>query len=184
MFLDSETLPVAGLMLANFDSIDRALGEVLPEEFTDWILGEAYRGRWGLLGLYHRDPKWVLGDNFNSRQEDPRFREIHTLLRRVPRKISSTFMWLGPNSHIFPHVDDPAVHSARILLGLRTNPGARMRVGSEVRTIERGKIYAFDSSVDHEAGNEGDEARIVFGIEVAWEYRLEPLLSEPEATPR
>lgn len=176
MFLASATLPVAGLMLANFDAIDRAFDRVVPEEFVDWILEDSYRGRWRLMGLHHRNPNWVLGESFNSRANDPRFEEIHGLLRRVPGLISSTFMWLDPGSHIFAHVDDPAVHSARILLGLRSNPGARMRVGAEVRTIERGKIYAFDSSVDHETGNEGDEPRIVFGIEVAWEHSRDPLL--------
>ncbi|MBI1380517.1 MAG: hypothetical protein GC161_05440 [Planctomycetaceae bacterium] len=176
MFLDTNTLPVAGMMLANFDAIDRALALAGPDEFVDWIQEDSFRGRWRLLGLHHRNPDWVLGESFNSRANDPRFEEIHGLLRRVPGLISSTFMWLDPGSHIFAHVDDPAVHSARILLGLRSNPGARMRVGPEVRTIERGEIYAFDSSVDHETGNEGDEPRIVFGIEVAWEHSREPLL--------
>lgn len=179
MFLDATKLPVAVLMRAHVEAIDDALDRVRPEEFIEWIQRDAYSGSWRLFGLYHRNPAWPLYAEFTAHFFDARMGAIDRLLTRVPGLISSTFMWLAPGTHIFPHVDDPAVHSARILLGLRTQPGAQMRVGGELRTIERGEIYAFESSVMHETGNLGPTPRIVFGIEVEWDRAEEPLLPEP-----
>jgi Aspartyl/Asparaginyl beta-hydroxylase len=175
MFLDVERLPIAAALQRSFDRIDSALDRVRPDEFVEWVQGDAYHGSWRLFGVHHRDPAWVMADLFNQNGGDPRMVDVVALLARVPGLISSTFMWLAPGSHILPHVDDPAVHSVRTILGLRTHPGARMRVGDEVRTIERGKVYAFDSSVLHETVNEGAVPRVVFGVEIAYAHAWEPL---------
>ena len=102
-------------------------------------------------------------------------RDVVELVKRVPGVISSTFMWLDPGTHIYLHIDDPRVHSARFLLGLRTIAGARMRSGDEVRTIERGRVLGFDSSVLHESINAGVSPRIVWGVEVAFAWAEAPL---------
>jgi aspartyl/asparaginyl beta-hydroxylase (cupin superfamily) len=178
MFLDATTLPVAKLMRAHLATIDAALDRVRPEEFIEWIQSDAYGGSWRHFGLHHRNPAWPLYRQFAANRTDPRMRAVDRLLTRVPGLISSSYMWIDPGTHIYPHVDDPAVHSARTFLGLRTNPGAQMRVGEELRTIERGEVYCFESSMLHETGNLGPTPRIVFGIEVEWERAQEPLLPE------
>jgi hypothetical protein len=176
MFLDPAQLPVARMMAEELAAADAALDRIASDEFVEWVLGDAYRGRWRLFGLHHRDPGWVMAERFNSNGRDPRMEAIAALLARVPALISSAFMSLEAGSHIFPHVDDPAVRSVRMLLGLRTNAGARMRVGDEVRTIERGRVYCFDSATLHEAANEGATPRVVWGVEVEHARARDPLL--------
>lgn len=172
-FLDTARLPIAAALSAAFERIDAALDRIRPEEFVEWVQGEAYDGSWRLFGVHHRNPAWVMAETFNRNGRDPRMTDVVALLARVPGLISSTYMWLHPGSRIHPHVDDPAVHSVRSFIGVRTNPGARMRVGGEIRTIERGQVYCFDSAVMHETVNEGPTPRIVFGVEIehgrAWE---------------
>ena len=176
MFLDNARLPGAELLERHFEQIDRLFEQIAPDEFVEWVLGDAYVGHWRLFGVHHRDPNWVFADRFNRNGRDPRVCEIAAMLARVPGLVASTFMQLDPGSHIHPHVDDPALHSARLFIGVRSNAGAKMRAGDEVRAIERGRVYAFDSAVMHETINEGTTPRIIFGFEVDWDQREAPLL--------
>ncbi len=182
MFLDTHRLPIAVALLRAFDRIDAALDRVRPEEFLEWVQADAYRGSWRLFGLHHRDPAWVLTGSFNRNGADPRMVDVAALLARVPGLISSTFMRLEPGSHILPHVDDPAFRSVRTILGLHSNPGAQMRVGDELRTIERGRVYAFDSAVLHETANEGPTPRIVFGVEIEHAHAWQPLRDDHQTS--
>ena len=49
-------MPVALAMEAAFERIDAALDRIAPEEFVEWVQGEAYQGHWRLFGVFHRDP--------------------------------------------------------------------------------------------------------------------------------
>ena len=49
--------------------------------------------------------------------------------------------------------------------------GARIRVGSEVREWEEGRVLILDDSFEHEAWNPADEARIVLLVDV-WHPEL------------
>ncbi len=178
MFLDTNVLPVARLMEERTESLFEVLGRIRDDEFVPWVTNDAYRGRWTLFGLHQREPGWVLAREFTRHRAEPRLREAYAVLARVPGLVSSCFMRLDPGAHIYPHVDDPRLHTIRFLLGLRVNAGSRMRVAEEVRAFERGRVLAFDSSVMHETANDGDTPRVVFGIEVDAGFETRPLRAE------
>lgn len=64
---------------------------------------------------------------------------------------------------------------AIVHLPLVVPDGCYLRVGGEVRVPTVGKAWAFDDSIDHEAGNNGTDARIVLILD-AWN----PYLTEVE----
>ena len=60
-------------------------------------------------------------------------------------------------------------------LALVVPPQCRFRVGGRYREWEAGKAFVFDDTIDHEAWNDGDEARAVLIFDV-WS----PFISETE----
>lgn len=169
MFLDTGRLPVARLLEREADCLDRQLELVAPDEFTPWVLPQAYRGCWRVFGIFHHGEPWVLGDEFRRHALDARFGAALAIVRRIPGIISAGFSRLDPDSHVFPHVDDQQIRTIRCLLGLRVGPGARMRVGGEIRDFAHHRCLAFDAGVIHDTVNEGVSARIAFGVELRLE---------------
>jgi aspartyl/asparaginyl beta-hydroxylase (cupin superfamily) len=53
--------------------------------------------------------------------------------------------------------------------------GCGFRVGAETRTLEVGKAWAFDDTIEHEAWNDSDEPRAILILDT-WN----PLLTEAE----
>ena len=79
----------------------------------------------------------------------PRFERDHVM-----------FSALNPHSHIPPHTG-PMNGIIRGHLALVAHPGSFIRVGSEQRTWEEGKVLVFDDSFEHEVWNHSDQVRIV-----------------------
>ncbi|HXK11113.1 MAG TPA: aspartyl/asparaginyl beta-hydroxylase domain-containing protein [Vicinamibacteria bacterium] len=79
----------------------------------------------------------------------PRFERDHVM-----------FSALNPRSHIPPHTG-PMNGIIRGHLALVARPGSYIRVGSEQRTWEEGKVLVFDDSFEHEVWNHSDHVRIV-----------------------
>jgi hypothetical protein len=86
------------------------------------------------------------------------------------------FSILKGGTHIPPH---NGMLNTRLIchLPLIVPPGCRLRVGSETRTVEAGKVLLFDDSMEHEAWNDSRETRVILLFEV-WR----PELTEGEKT--
>jgi aspartyl/asparaginyl beta-hydroxylase (cupin superfamily) len=84
------------------------------------------------------------------------------LLESLPRFERDHIMFsaLNPHSHIPAHVG-PINGIIRAHLGLNVPKGCYIKVGSEERTWENGKLLIFDDSFLHEVWNHSDEVRIV-----------------------
>ena len=75
------------------------------------------------------------------------------------------FSALDPGTHIRPHTG-PSNERLRSHFTLIHSGGARLRVGSEWRTWEEGKVVIFDSSWEHEVVHEGPNRRVVLILDV------------------
>jgi len=87
---------------------------------------------------------------------------------------TAMFSVLAPRTRIPPHTGSNNVRTT-VHLPLIVPAGCGLRVGSESRTFEAGKAWAFDDTIEHEAWNDSDEPRTIFILDV-WN----PLLSEAE----
>jgi aspartyl/asparaginyl beta-hydroxylase (cupin superfamily) len=84
------------------------------------------------------------------------------------------FSVLKPRTRLPPHTGTTNTRSI-VHLPLVVPPGCRFRVGSQIRTWETGKAWVFDDTIEHEAGNESDESRIILIFDI-WN----PCLSNAE----
>ncbi len=84
------------------------------------------------------------------------------------------FSVLKPRTHLPPHTGTTNTRSI-VHLPLVVPKGCTFRVGSEVRTWEKGKAWVFDDTIEHEAWNESDEIRVILIFDI-WN----PLLSVAE----
>lgn len=70
------------------------------------------------------------------------------------------FSAIVPGTHIKAHTG-PSNDRLRVHLGLVHTGGAKLRVGTEWRAWEEGKVMIFDSSWEHEVYHDGPDVRIV-----------------------
>jgi len=84
------------------------------------------------------------------------------------------FSVLKPRTRLPPHT---GTTNARCIvhLPLVIPPGCRFRVGSQVRSWEKGKAWVFDDTIDHDAWNDSDQTRIIMIFDI-WN----PLLTTAE----
>lgn len=83
------------------------------------------------------------------------------LKEALPRGFHHAFIsFLSPGTHIVPHYG-PTNKKLRFHLPIDGVKGARMRVGTETRSLERGQGYVFDDSFEHEAWHDGDKTRSI-----------------------
>ena len=87
---------------------------------------------------------------------------------------TAMFSLLEPRTRIPPHTGSNNVR-ATIHLPLIVPEACGFRVGSRTRTLEAGKAWAFDDTIEHEAWNDSDELRAILILD-SWN----PLLSEAE----
>ena len=85
---------------------------------------------------------------------------------------NAMFSVLAPHTHIPPHQGET---NARLVahLPLIVPPGCWYRVGFEKREWKVGELLIFDDSIEHEAGNDSDEIRVLLIFDV-WNPLLEP----------
>ncbi len=84
------------------------------------------------------------------------------------------FSVLKPRTRLPAHTGTTNSRSI-VHLPLVIPDGCRFRVGSQVRTWQKGKAWVFDDTIDHEAWNDSDQIRIVLIFDI-WN----PLLSAAE----
>ena len=84
------------------------------------------------------------------------------------------FSVLKPRTQLPAHTGTTNSRSI-VHLPLVVPDGCRFRVGSQVRSWQRGKAWVFDDTIDHEAWNDSDQVRIVLIFDI-WN----PLLTAAE----
>ena len=84
------------------------------------------------------------------------------------------FSVLTPRTRLPPHTGTTNTRSI-VHLPLVIPAGCGFRVGADVRTWKKGQAWVFDDSIEHEAWNDSDEARVILIFDI-WN----PLLSVAE----
>lgn len=84
------------------------------------------------------------------------------------------FSVLKPHTRLPPHTGTTNTRSI-VHLPLVIPPGCRFRVGSQVRSWEKGKAWVFDDTIEHDAWNDSDQIRIILIFDI-WS----PLLTSAE----
>jgi aspartyl/asparaginyl beta-hydroxylase (cupin superfamily) len=99
------------------------------------------------------------------------------ILNSLPGLVSADFSYLPAHTKIKPHKGFTKMVT-RAHLGLIIPENCGLRVGTEVRTWEEGKVLIFDDSFEHEAWNNSSEDRFVLMLDVAnplWGYSADEI---------
>lgn len=149
-------------------------------DFQPYIEDDPDRPRREFHGL-HGDPSWTalyLWRNGRPVEENAgRCPRTMAALEKVPmtriggQTPSVLFSRLTPGAHIPTH---RGMLNCRLIchLPLIVPPGCWLRVGSETRCWDEGKLLIFDDSLDHEARNPSGETRIVLLFDI-WRPELD-----------
>ncbi len=119
------------------------------------------RGRWDQVVFYEG------GRRFQGVEQH--FPQLAAILDRIPaehRRAGVIMLsWLHPGTHIPGHCGYTNGR-LRVHMGIKTPPGARMRVHEMQLTWRAGECLVFDDSIEHEVWVEGAESRIVLLFDV------------------
>lgn len=141
----------------------RALEEAVPAIRTEFAaLDERRLALWPELDLYNHGWKVFGLYAFGRRLDDncARCPRLAGVLDGIPGLTTAGFSVLAPGSVIKPHRGyTPTV--LRCHLGVIVPALCGLRVGDEVRRWPEGRCLVFDDTVEHEAWNHGDHARVV-----------------------
>jgi aspartyl/asparaginyl beta-hydroxylase (cupin superfamily) len=100
--------------------------------------------------------------------------ETLPLLDLPGRGPTAMFSILEPKTRIPPHTGSNNVRTT-VHLPLVVPAGCGFRVGAETRSLEAGRAWAFDDTIEHEAWNDSDAPRAILILDT-WN----PLLTEAE----
>ena len=182
-FYDRADFPWLGEVEAATDVIRDELTGLLAADNPDFApyvhhpVG-APLNQWAAL---NNSPDWsawfLLKDGAPDRDHCDRCPKTAALLRKLPLADipgiapSAFFSLLKPKTLIPPH---HGVTNARLIvhLPLIVPPGCWYRVGNETREWEPGKALIFDDSIEHEAWNGSDQARIMLIFDI-WNPHLD-----------
>jgi ornithine lipid ester-linked acyl 2-hydroxylase len=94
--------------------------------------------------------------------------ETTKLLKRMPGMKTAFFSILAPGKHLPPH-RGPWKGVLRLHLGLLIPEPAEMcaiRVGSQTRHWQEGRVMIFDDTFEHEAWNRTDGVRVILFVDI------------------
>ena len=77
---------------------------------------------------------------------------------------------MEPGTHVWAHTG-PTNCRLRSHLGLVVPENLKIRVGTEERTWEEGKVFVFDDSWEHEVWHNGNSYRLILIVDV-WHPEL------------
>ena len=180
-FFEREEFDWVPALEAETPAIKAELGAIIAEgaDFQPYIEDDPDRPRREFHGL-HGDPSWTalyLWRNGRPVEENAgRCPRTMAALEKVPmtriggQTPSVLFSRLTPGAHIPTH---RGMLNCRLIchLPLIVPPDCWLRVGSETRSWEEGKLLIFDDSFDHEAKNGSGETRIVLLFDI-WRPEL------------
>jgi aspartyl/asparaginyl beta-hydroxylase (cupin superfamily) len=156
MFLDPDRFPFTKLLGDSWAAIrDEYLA--LPAELSDpWVQRDMYDGGWTVFGLY------ALGKPIPAAARCP---QTCRVLEQIPTLSMAAFSRLAGGARVKAHTGW-AKSVYRVHLGLVVPTGCRFRSGAETRPWQEGGCLVFEDTIEHEAWNESDEARVVLILDV------------------
>jgi aspartyl/asparaginyl beta-hydroxylase (cupin superfamily) len=180
-FYDRGPFPWLDEVESATDAIRAELTAIMSDAaaFTPYVTGHANRPRRDQLGMLN-NPAWSAFYLWKNGQpvaaNVARFPNTMHALRNAPlshmskRSPSILFSLLRPGAHIPPH---NGFVNARLICHLPVIvPGlSRFRVGNETRQWVEGRAWQFDDTIEHEAWNDGDQARVILLFDV-WRPEL------------
>jgi beta-hydroxylase len=116
-------------------------------------------GRWDTYALYAFGKK---------RQKNCEQCPMTTwLVEQIPGMVTAGFSRLAPGTRIKPHVgcEGRAQYVLRCHLGLVVNDRCEMRVGTETRKWQRGKVAISCDATEHEVWNRGNTERVILLVD-------------------
>ncbi|MEA3015218.1 MAG: aspartate beta-hydroxylase [Sphingomonadales bacterium] len=171
---------------AKTTEIERELQSLLAEAdrgFRPYIAFDATQpvNQWEELNHSPRWSAWFFWEDGVRQEENcARCPATAAVLEGLPmldlpgKGPTALFSILEPRTRIPPHTGSSNVRTT-VHLPLVVPKDCGFRVGSETRTFEAGKAWAFDDTIEHEAWNDSDAPRAILIFDV-WN----PLLTEAE----
>jgi hypothetical protein len=165
------------------DALEAATGEIREEvlpilsdasAFTPYVQSDPSRPYKPQVGMAD-NPDWsafylwkngqVVGENASRCPRTIAALEAVPLARTPNRSPSVLLSLLRPGARIPPHT---GLVNTRFIghLPLVIPPGCGFRVGGEVREWAEGKAWLFDDTIEHEAWNASDRARVILIFEI------------------
>lgn len=167
-FFDAKDFPWVGAVEADWRKVRAELDALLPyaayiPNFQDISKAEKVLSQddgWKTFFFYAYSLK-ALG---NCR----RCPETTKLLKKMPGMKSAFFSILAPGKHVPPH-RGPYKGVLRLHLGLLIPEPAEMceiRVGSQIRHWQEGRVMIFDDTFEHEVWNRTDGVRVILFVDI------------------
>ena len=180
-FYEREQFPWLDDVEAATDDVRAELMGVLdePGAFAPYVQGHANRPRTEQMGMLN-NPAWSAFYLWKNGEVVPenaaRCPQTMQALRNAPlarvrnRSPSILFSLLRPGAHIPPH---NGLINTRLICHLPVIvPGnCRFRVGNDQRQWAKGKAWAFDDTIEHEAWNGSQETRVILLFDI-WRPEL------------
>ena len=159
MFYDPHAFRFAEPLEAGWRAILQEYHSV-QDQLIDWFETELYGEGWKVYGLFDFPHGRPLPANIAQCPQTAALVERH-----VPRHGAAGFSVLLPGTRIQPH-RGYAGEFLRCHLGLSVPAGdCGLRVGSEIRNWQEGKVMIFDDRDEHAAWNMTPEARVVLLVD-------------------
>ena len=179
-FFDAAEFAWAGALTAAAPAIRAELDALIAsgDGSAPYVQGDATRANRGHALL--DDPRWSAFHLIENGTPHPvnaaRCPRTLDALTDVPmphiagRSPMALFSLLRPHTHIPAH---NGMLNTRLIvhLPLIVPADCRLRVGNDVRPVRAGELMIFDDSIEHEAWNDSDEARVVLLFEI-WRPEL------------
>ncbi len=179
-FYDSKQFPQLLFLEENFHVIRQDLIQLISSNseqewlrtFPDYVKA-------------HSDKAWKVFSFLFFSMKNPIHRALckdtARLIDQIPELISCDFSYMEPLTHILPHKGySRMVLRCHLPLIIPTEKACALRVGTETRHWEEGKLLIFDDSFDHEAWNNSSEYRVVLMFDIPnplWGYSAEEISS-------
>ncbi|WP_225412823.1 aspartyl/asparaginyl beta-hydroxylase domain-containing protein [Stigmatella hybrida] len=172
---DPASIPEAAALERHFPAVLEDLERLEQADLVNYSTGIVQGGQWSVLPIY------LAGERVDrlfrpERALDATAAAVESLAGQCAAFPLSDVLFSAhtPGTRLTPHCSWDGFRM-RLHLGLTIPPGCGIRVGTESRTWEPGRVLAFHDSFEHETWNTGEGRRVVL-IADCWH----PGLTVPE----
>jgi len=167
-FFDPKDFPWVGEVEADWGKVRAELDALLPYTANIPAFQELQPAQKALT----QDDGWktffFYAYGLKARGNCRRCPETTKLLKQMPGMKTAFFSILAPGKHLPPH-RGPWKGVLRLHLGLLIPEPAELcaiRVGSQTRNWQEGKVMIFDDTFEHEAWNRTDGVRVILFVDI------------------
>jgi beta-hydroxylase len=172
-FYDSCDFPQLQFLEPQFEVIRRELLQLINKNqeegwlrtFPDYVKAESQKA-WKVFSFMFFTMK--------SKYHRSLCPKTSSIIDEIPELISCDFSYMEPHTHILPHHGyTRMVLRCHLPLIVPDSSLCGIRVGTETRHWEEGKLIIFDDSFEHESWNKSDEQRVILMFDIPnplWGY--------------